>query len=336
MTLPRRHKTHIIETKSRDILRSAFPSSWVARDISERDYGVDIYLEIVGSDQLLSGDMVALQAKGAIKIEFDSKGSATIANVKRSTINYLLALPVPTFLFAVCCDTGRCFWVNLKEKDRQDGFPGEANKFSVALKESHDLSERGIALFLRSQEMERRWLEIENAIEKSVMLFNTLGPLVLMAQRGYDEVSCTTTYQYLLNQHYEHYVILSKFLLKRNPIPLGHWYEKNSDIPYGTPEGPGTLRFSVLKELYKGILSDYRDCLLKAYRLVTASQKAYFSRKKPWLVNHLEARPHTFVMDDWYARYFFDEYGNETSHPERLYFEDVDAFDSLLDDMIPG
>ncbi|MCX0450304.1 hypothetical protein, partial [Aeromonas veronii] len=56
-------------------------------------------------------------------------------------------------------------------------------------------------------------------------------------------------------------------------------------------------------------------------------------KKLPYLYMHLQQRPHAFVMDDWAARYYFDEYENETTNPEELFFQDFEEFDWILSDL---
>lgn len=51
MDYPERIDNHIKESDSITILNDKLPSSWIVREISERDYGIDLYVEIVGTDK---------------------------------------------------------------------------------------------------------------------------------------------------------------------------------------------------------------------------------------------------------------------------------------------
>lgn len=333
MRLPKRSDQHISESDSFTVLRQLLPREWVIRELSERDYGIDVYVEIVGKKQVLSGDMTALQLKGKKAVKFVN-GRATFSGVKRETLNYWLSLPVPAFLCVACLSTKKCYWANIKSQNRQGRFKGESKTVSIQLFEELDFSRPGLNAFLESYIREKRWPEIENAIEKSLMLFNTLGPLVLMCERSEDDVPCSTTIQYLVNQHFEYHRLLSRYLLGKKPEGLPHWYEQNISYMKSAKLDPSlTLYFKVLKDLFQSTLGDYRDSIIAAYELVMESQVHYFSQRFPFLFAHLKARPHTFLLDDWYSRYFFDEYENETQHPERLYFQDFDEFDSHLDQL---
>ena len=71
MDFPKRNITHIIERQAIDILTQKLPKEWIVREMTERDYGIDLYIEIVKKDQKVTGDLVAIQVKGKQKIEFD-------------------------------------------------------------------------------------------------------------------------------------------------------------------------------------------------------------------------------------------------------------------------
>ncbi|GBG15697.1 uncharacterized protein NMK_3308 [Novimethylophilus kurashikiensis] len=334
MQLPKRSDQHIIESDSFTALRQVLPRQWVIREVSERDYGIDLYIEIVGREQLLSGDMAALQLKGKKALKFVN-GRATFSGIKRETLNYWLSLPVPVFLCAVCLTTRKCYWANIKSQNRQGRFGSSSKTVSIQLTNEDDFSDNGLMAFSISYTREKRWPEIENAIEKSLMLFNTLGPLVLICKRSQGNLPCSTTIQYLVNQHYEYHWLLSKYLLGKKPKLLSYWYEQNISYQASTNLPPSlTLYYKVLQDLFRSTLGDYRDSIIAAYELVMELQAHYFAHRFPFLFAHLEARPHTFLMDDWYSRYFFDEYENETAYPEMLYFEDFNEFDPDLDELI--
>ncbi|MFW9767049.1 DUF4365 domain-containing protein [Vibrio parahaemolyticus] len=335
MKYPRRIKTHISESKSFDIVSKALPSEWIVREMTERDYGIDLYVEIVKSDGSVTGDLVALQVKSTSDISFNKKNKFSLSGINRSTLNYWEGLPVPVFVFLVNLYDENVYWCNI-ETDRRDGYySGETSTISLRFEKDRDLSDLGTALFMLTYIREKRWSDIENAIEKSLMSYNNLGPLMLMCTRRENHEICSTTMQYMLIQHYEYYTVLSRYLLHRKPKYLPEWYQRNIEIhkENGTEL---TLNFSyqLAKEMLKEFIGEYRECIILAYDLVTEQQRDYFSTKKPYLVGHLNQRPHTFLGDDWYARYYFDEYENETQCPEKLFFEDFDEFDWILDDIV--
>lgn len=333
MDFPKRVEQHVSEKRSLTIVKDTFPERWIVREVSERDYGVDLYVEIVDSDGLLRGDMIAIQLKSKKELKFKG-GKFGLAGVKRSTLNYWLSLPVPVFLIVVCLKTRYSYWANIKSLNRQGIFSGKTETISVTIKSYDACSILGIQRFINEYQKEKSWTAIENAIEKSLMLYNTLGPLVLMCRRKHDDERSSTTIQYLVNQHYDCFRTLSKYLLGEDSEPIEVWYNKNHDYcKKNKLDQSPTLYMAIMKSMLNHMLGCYRRCIIFAYELVTLDQVHYFSARFPSLYTHLKHRPHTFLAEDWYARFHFDEYESETQVPEFLYFKDFDELDDILPDI---
>lgn len=346
---PVRADTHIYESRSLALLRRTLPSEWLIREVSERDYGLDVYVEIVGADKRLRGDLVAIQLKSQAKVKFSKSSlrtSATLHTVKRATLNYWLGMPIPVFLCLVCLSRECCYWVNIKQRNREGAYPkptraratpkqNEESNPTIRFEAVDNFNPSYLSCFLRSYKIERHWSEIEVAIENGLTTYTSLGPLVLMCKRRDPMERCSTTLQYLINSYWETFRTLYMYLEEGAQADLSHWYEEN--IRYAKakklPESY-TLYFQTVSAMFNEMLSCYRDCLIKVYDMVTATHKEYFDQRFPLLRSHLEHRPLTFLADDWYARYFFDEYESETKDPEKLFFEDFTEYDNMLDDLI--
>lgn len=63
MKYPKRIDSHVSESLSFSAVSSSLPKDWIIREVTERDYGVDLYVELVGASGNVTGDMVALQVK---------------------------------------------------------------------------------------------------------------------------------------------------------------------------------------------------------------------------------------------------------------------------------
>lgn len=334
MEYPQRIDTHISESISFSALSSVLPEEWIVRELTERDYGVDLYVELVGKNGEITGDLVALQVKSANSVQFNDKGFFTYSGIKKSTINYWIGLPVPVFLIVVDLSNKHVYWSSVEINQREGRFSNNNKTASLILTKDSDFSESGLALFRMTYIREKRWPEIESAIEKSIMSYNSLGPLVLMCKRKGDNEFCSTSIQYMLIQHYEFFTLLSRYLLLKKPEYLSYWYDRHVEyLKNNKLEGSLTFSYKVVKDMVEYFVWDYRDCIIASYQLVTESQKSYFSKKLPYLYMHLQQRPHAFVMDDWAARYYFDEYENETTNPEELFFQDFEEFDWILSDL---
>ncbi|MEH0083819.1 DUF4365 domain-containing protein [Vibrio antiquarius] len=334
MEYPRRINTHIYESKSLDIVSRSLPPEWIVRELTERDYGIDLYVELVTKDGLVTGDMIALQVKSTTTCRFNSKNKFSLSGIKRSTLNYWQGLPVPVFVFLVDLNSENVYWCCVQEELRKGSFNGDSATITLGFYKHNTLSNDGIDILKIYYLREKRWPMIESAMEKCLISYNTLGPLVLMCKRRKNHEVCSTTIQYLLLEHYENYVLLARYLLFKSPRALPEWYERNIEIhKENSTELTLNFTYQLAKEMLDEFVGKYRRCILHSYELVTNHQSQYFSQKRPYLHAHLCNAPHTFVAEDWYARYYFDEYENETLNPEKAFFEDFTEFDSFLGDL---
>ena len=334
MEFPKRIDTHISESISFNVVSSVLPKKWIVREVTERDYGVDLYVELVNNDGSVTGDMVALQIKSTQTIKFNSRNLSTFSGVKKSTVNYWLGLPVPVFLIVVELKTGNVYWSSVEVNNREGKFVGNYQTASLSINKSNDFSKEGLSAFKLTYIREKRWPDIENAIEKSLMSYNSIGPLVLMCKRESDEGFCSTAIQFLLLQHYEYFSILFRYLHFGKPKQLPIWYERHIEyIKEKNLEPSMTFTYKIIKEMLQYFIWDYRDCIITSYNLVTENQKEYFSNRYPYLCAHLQTRPYAFILDDWVARYYYDEYENETKSPEKLFFKDFEEFDWIINDL---
>jgi hypothetical protein len=337
MDFPKRDITHIIERQALEILTQQLPKEWIVREMTERDYGIDLYIEIIKEDKQVTGDLVAIQVKGKSKIEFGCDDTFTFYTIKKTTLNYWLNLPVPVFFIVVCIETKQSYWCNVRDANRTDKFKaGASETFSTKISKEQTLSKNGLILFQLNYIREKRWGAIENAMEQSLMLFSSFGPFILMCKRKPDDEFCSTTIQYILLQHYEYFYLLSRYILGKKPKTIPEWYDLNLNELKKTPDFNGvTFSYKVVKDVIRYFASDYREAVRKANLLVIKYHPTYYQTRFPYLFLHLKVRPLAFVHSDWYARYYFDEYENDTRDIEKKYFDDFTEYDDydLIDNL---
>ncbi|MCJ7933434.1 MAG: DUF4365 domain-containing protein [Chryseobacterium sp.] len=97
---------HIIDTKAVKKVLAAFPDEWVIRELSERDYGIDLMVEIfeqIGKDDHnhnqydTTGYTAYLQIKGTgEELKFSNKKSES-CSVTRKHLMYVEKFPIPFF-----------------------------------------------------------------------------------------------------------------------------------------------------------------------------------------------------------------------------------------------
>lgn len=123
MKYPQRPSTHIKETESWKILQNSVPSGWIVREVSERDYGVDCYIEIVGNDGSVTGDLLSVQLKGTERLDWKpndnhKRHEARFSGIKIETINYWMNLAVPVFLCVAETSTNKLYFAPIKHQVR--------------------------------------------------------------------------------------------------------------------------------------------------------------------------------------------------------------------------
>ncbi|TAJ08321.1 MAG: DUF4365 domain-containing protein [Nitrospirae bacterium] len=122
--LPKRDRSHVFETLSRNILLQALPPEWLCRDVLERDYGVDLYIEMVGKKGLLTGHLIAVQLKARQKIRWRGRTRHGLVDwilfsgVSAKTIRYWMALQVPVFLCLAEISSRKVFFAAVKSQVR--------------------------------------------------------------------------------------------------------------------------------------------------------------------------------------------------------------------------
>ncbi|MCC0809464.1 DUF4365 domain-containing protein [Methylobacterium sp. W2] len=162
MKLPKRVEEHVTETSSWRILQANAPNEWIVREVSERDYGVDCYVEIATKDGHITGELISVQLKGVKQIKWNegSEGEryARSPAVKTATANYWLNLPVPVVLLVADLQAKKIYFAHVKETIRAD-YDRLSSKKTITFplhEELHLASNIGLALFSWFNRRERQ------------------------------------------------------------------------------------------------------------------------------------------------------------------------------------
>lgn len=100
MKFPKRIETHQTDAASWRLLHQLAPEEWIVRELTERDYGIDSYIEIASDTGEITGNLISVQLKGTESLDWKEAGSFKTARspqIKTSTANYWFHLPVPFF-----------------------------------------------------------------------------------------------------------------------------------------------------------------------------------------------------------------------------------------------
>jgi len=167
MKYPKRPSTHIKETDSWKILQNSVPSEWLLRGITERDYGVDCYLEMVCRDGAVRGDLISIQLKGTESLDWrqnkkQNRKEAKFSGIKIETINYWMNLAVPVFLCVAETSTKKLYFAPIKNQVRNQYRKYKLQKsLSFTLSSEHMLDDdEGLLNFIICYIQEKNFKEL--------------------------------------------------------------------------------------------------------------------------------------------------------------------------------
>jgi hypothetical protein len=167
MKYPQRPSTHIKETASWKILQNSVPSEWMVRGVSERDYGVDCYIEMVGRDGSVRGDLLSIQLKGTESLNWkhndkQKRREAKFSGIKIETINYWMNLAVPIFLCVAETSTKKLYFAPIKHQIRNQYKKYENQQsLSFLLSTEHRLDDdKGLFNFIICYIQEKNFKEL--------------------------------------------------------------------------------------------------------------------------------------------------------------------------------
>jgi hypothetical protein len=110
MCMSTRSLTHVIDTKAVKAVICAIPDHWVVRELTERDYGIDLVVEIfeaAGMDKKghekfeASGGLFHIQVKGTENPVKVTKNGYVSQSLTKTFLKYVESFSVPSFLFRV-------------------------------------------------------------------------------------------------------------------------------------------------------------------------------------------------------------------------------------------
>jgi len=115
--LPIRSKSHKIDSKGLSILQYKLEDHFIFRNISERYYGIDAFIELTGSENPL-GTFATVQVKSKEKIKWNKKDKFNM-KIRTETINYWMLSNNPVIIFLVDCSKKEVYFVDVKKQARK-------------------------------------------------------------------------------------------------------------------------------------------------------------------------------------------------------------------------
>ena len=159
MEFPQRINKHIAESHSYKLFAKAIPNHWIIREVTERDYGIDCYIELVNTKNQLTGDLVSIQLKSTESINWQVNNSKTskLYGINLSTTNYWYYFATPVFLFYIDLNTEDIYFTPIKATIRRNFFAyAKQEKFNYSINMTNKFNdEEGLKLFILHYIQER-------------------------------------------------------------------------------------------------------------------------------------------------------------------------------------
>lgn len=180
MELPERIDNHITETSSYKIFLNNIPDSWIVREVTERDYGIDCYIELVNTKKQVTGELISIQLKSVKTIKWTKDDYYTFSGVKISTTNYWNRFPTPVFLCLVDLSTKEVFYCPIKSCIRKNYFEyAKQKKFSYRVKKNNQLGKVDLTNFILSYFREKWSKEFRNHLNTFISHFEEYKGFIL-------------------------------------------------------------------------------------------------------------------------------------------------------------
>ncbi|WP_454828076.1 DUF4365 domain-containing protein [Pseudoxanthomonas wuyuanensis] len=112
MALPQRTDTHRIDTRAVRTLLHHLPDDWLVRGLEERDYGVDLQIELFKGD-IPTGRIALIQVKG--KRDSFGKDEVALSGFPTKTIEYASLFSAPFFVFHTSVADNQTYFVWLQK-----------------------------------------------------------------------------------------------------------------------------------------------------------------------------------------------------------------------------
>jgi len=283
MKFPKRTVSHISESASWKILQNTLPAEWIIREVTERDYGVDCYVEIVWKNNEITGDLCSIQLKSCNQIKWSSKktklgSKTTLSGIKKSTINYWMNLPVPVFLMLAETSTGNLFFAPVKGQIRSQ-YPAYLDNKHKTLGFSFYSdyamgSEIGKYIFIAHYFKEKSFDQFSNYLTSLLIHLNEYYDFIIENQDRDCFLEVEEERQLLMVHIYRTCQFLSQFFgVEWKVIELGEAYKKDRET---WKESYCMMHEMTLDKILKDLQPVYIDILEAARDLITNRQKDYW------------------------------------------------------------
>lgn len=294
--LPKRADNHIRETSGYKVLESIIPPQWMIRGVTERDYGIDCYIELVDEQNRLTGEIAFVQMKTTDKIDWRKDNGFKFYKVERPTTNYLKGFIIPTYLFLVDLSTREMFFVSIKEYIMEHYREYMASG-SFAYEYCYDRNLFTIDAFLKSFRRNNQYNQFRNELQ----YFISDMPHYINFMEEHNYRDCFMQIEQEEMMFFE--------AMHRNISFLQNYFGTNNKLtPIEILDGKGREKYGDTYDqtLYEGILTDlfdeFKDSVLEIVdrikELVTQKESDYWWRERNYIFHYFYNLNKDALFDD--------------------------------------
>ena len=220
MKLPKRVPQHISESNSFKLLGNKVPNNWIIRETTERDYGIDCYVELVNNNNELTGQIASIQLKSRETIPWDKNERYSI-KINISTTNYWYYYAVPVFIFLADICEQEIYFLPVKKYIRQNFFEYQKQDnfiFSVR-KDARFDKEKNLDEFIK-----HFWSELHrDQFENEILYFISNIKNVIHFQKVHKSLDSKSSIEesdnIFFETFYKNYERLCTYLFIKNELP---------------------------------------------------------------------------------------------------------------------
>lgn len=304
MQYPKRFDTHITETASFKIFNNAVPNEWVIREVTERDYGIDCYVEI-SEEGFMTGKLISIQLK-ASENEIPVRENGTVVTyygIEASSLNYWNSLPVPVILAYVDVPNSIVYFSDIKESIRSNYSEFQKEKYkNIKINSENKLTQQNCIneiLNIYNKEIHRQELELI----LSSFLVSLNSNFEFLTQ--HDHLDCFLPLDdggnensFIFRNIYNQTKYLADFFsIAWNVESIEEINQKgkkmfNPDDRYGYDLYEGPVADSIKK-----IMPIFRKIILQSKYLITEKEKNYWYEKNRDLFEYSDSKNSSEIID---------------------------------------
>lgn len=281
---PTRAESHKSETSSGKIFNNIMPDDCIVRGVSERDYGIDYYIELTHGSQL-TGDLVSIQLKGKKEIAWTMRHTHAISDIEKTTTNYWMNFSVPVFLVLTDNTLGELYYLPVKDYIRKNFASFQSNRFTYHFDKNLQLTHaQGFDEFVSSYRMEVGRERFESTLITMISSFESYTNYIMEHSNRDFHMILEDDEILQIDAILTNYNFLTEYLGITSSLPSFEKLKENSINPNNYP---GDLYEGDLIEIHKELVRVTQK-IVEGFVEITGEEEDYWVHRNKKLYDYLQ------------------------------------------------